>query len=94
MDYLESLERYTDIKEIADLYDDVKKLREYYYNGQYDKMQHHIQSLMMKYPADTLVWNSTHLVPCQTPEQSYRSAEAFLQTKYQTAFLEKGIKLQ
>ena len=92
MDYLEELERYKDIKEIADLCDDVKKLRQYYYNGQYDKMQQHIQSLMLKYPAETLAWNSTHPVPCQTPEQSYRSAEAFLQTRYQALLPEKGLK--
>ena len=91
-DYLEELERFKDIKEIADLCDDIKKLHEYYYCGQYDKMQQHIQSLMLKYPADTLVWNSTHPVPCQTPEQSYRSAEAFLQTRYQAMLLQKGIK--
>ncbi len=58
----------------------------------YDKMQQHIQSLMLKYPAETLAWNSTHPVPCQTPEQSYRSAEAFLQTRYQAMLLQKGIK--
>ena len=92
MDYLEELEQYKNIKEIADLCDDVKKLRNYYYNGQYDKMQQHIQALMLKYPAETFAWNSTHPVPCQTPEQSYRNAEAFLQTRYQTMLLQKGIK--
>lgn len=91
-DYLEELERFKDIKEIADLCDDIKKLHEYYYSEQYDKMQQHIQSLMLKYPAETLAWNSTHPVPCQTPEQSYRSAEAFLQTRYQAMLLQKGIK--
>ena len=93
IDYLEELERYKDIKEIADLCDDVKKLREYYYNGQYDKIQQHIQSLMLKYPAETLVWNSSHTVAPQTSEQSYQNAEAFLNAKIQALMIEKGLKL-
>lgn len=44
-DYLEILERYMDIKEFADLKEEIEKLREYYHTGQYDKMHQHIQSL-------------------------------------------------
>ena len=93
MDYLEELERYKDVKEIADLCDDAKKLRNYYYNGQYDKMQQHIQSLMLKYPAETLAWNSSYTVVPQTSEQSYQNAEAFLNAKIQALMIEKGLKL-
>lgn len=92
-EYLDSLERYKNIKEIADLYDDVKKLRNYYYNGQYGKMQQHIQSLMLKYPAETLTWNSSYTVAPQTPEQSYKNTVAFLFTKIQALAIEKGLKL-
>lgn len=91
-DYLEVLEKYQDIKEISDLKDDVKKLREYYHSGQYDKMQQHIQSLMLKYLAETVVWNSSHTVAPQTPEQSYQNAEAFLCAKAQAMLLEKIAK--
>lgn len=91
-DYLKSFESYKSIKEIDDLHEEIKKLRGYYFSGRYDMMQQYIQSLMLKYPAETLAWNSTHSVPCQTPEQSYRSAEAFLQTRYQAMLLQKGKK--
>lgn len=90
-DYLEILEKYQDIKEVSDLKDDVKKLREYYHSGQYDKMQQHIQSLMVKYLAEAVVWNYSHTVAPQTPEQSYQNAEAFLYTKFQSLIVEKWI---
>ena len=59
-DYLTTLEQYKDVKEIADLIDEVKKLRLYYSTQQYDAMQLHIQSLTTKYLIETLVWNTTH----------------------------------
>ncbi len=90
-DYLEILEKYQDIKEISDLKDDVKKLREYYHSGQHDKMQQHIQSLMLKYLAETVVWNSSHTVAPQTPEQCYQNAEAFLYSKFQALMIAKGL---
>ena len=94
MDYLEELERYKDIKEIADLCDDVKKLREYYYNGQYDKMQQHIRSLMAKYFLETVAWNTTHQIVPMTILQSYNNAEAFLRLKGLSILLQKGIETQ
>lgn len=90
-DYLGVLKRYQDIKEISDLIDDVEKLREYYHSGQYDKMQQHIQSLMVKYLAETVVWNSSHTVAPQTPDQSYQNAEAFLYTKFQALVVKGGL---
>ena len=89
-DYLEILEKYQDVKEVSDLKDDVKKLREYYHSGQYDKMQQHIQSLMLKYLTETVVWNSSHTIAPQTPEQQYQNAEAFLYAKFQALMIEKG----
>lgn len=88
-DYLEVLKRYQDIKEISDLIDDVEKLREYYHSGQYDKMQQHIQSLMLKYLTETVIWNSSHTAAPQTPEQSYQNAETFLCAKARAMMLEK-----
>ena len=92
-DYYDELEKYKDIKEFADLKEEVKKLREYYHNCQFDKMQQHIQSLMLKYPFETLTWNSCHPVPPQTSEQLYLGAESFLCSKFQTLLFEKGIKI-
>lgn len=93
-DYLEALKKYQDIKEISDLKDDVEKLREYYHSGQYDKMQQHIQSLMLKYLAETIVWNSAHQTMPTTAQQSYLNAEAFLRLKGFSILLQKGIKMQ
>ena len=53
-DYLNSLEPYKDIREISDLIDEVHKLREYYYTQQHEKMQQHINNLMIKYLAETI----------------------------------------
>lgn len=93
-DYYDELEKYKDIKEFADLKEEVKKLREYYHNCQFDKMQQHIQSLMLKYPFETLTWNSGHPVPPQTDEQLYLNAESFLHAKYQALLVKKGINLK
>ena len=93
-DYLDALERYKDIKEIADLCDDVKKLREYYYGRQYDRMQQHIRSLMAKYLLETFAWNTTHQTMPMTAQQSYNNAEAFLRLKGLAILLQKGIETQ
>ena len=76
-DYLNSLEPYKDNKEISDLIDEVKKLREYYYTQQYDKMQEHINKLMLKYLAETITWNAIHPIKPITQQESYINAEVF-----------------
>ena len=93
-DYLATFEKYKDVKEIADLIDEVKKLREYYYTQQYDAMQQHIHSLMTKYLFETVAWNSTHKTMPMTVQQSYINAETFLRLKGFSLLLEKGVKLQ
>lgn len=93
-DYLDLLEQYKDFKEISDLVDEVKKLREYYYTQQYDAMQQHIHSLMTKYLFETVAWNSTHKTVPMTVQQSYINAETFLRLKGFFLLLEKGVKLQ
>ena len=93
-DYLTTFEQYKDVKEIADLIDEVKKLRLYYSMRQYDAMQQHIQSLTTKYLIETRAWNATHQTRPTTEQQSYINAETFLRLKGMTVLLEKGIKLQ
>ena len=93
-DYLTTFEQYKDVKEIADLIDEVKKLRLYYSMLQYDAMQQHIQSLTTKYLIETLAWNATHQTMPTTEQQSYINAETFLRLKGISVLLEKGIKLQ
>ena len=93
-DYLTTFEQYKDIKEIADLIDEVKKLRLYYGTQQYDAMYQHIRSLMAKYLLETLAWNSTHQIMPMTAQQSYLNAETFLRLKGISVLLQKGIKTQ
>ena len=61
-DYLATFEQYKDVKEIADLIDEVKKLRLYYSTRQYDAMYKHIRSLTAKYLVETLAWNTSHTI--------------------------------
>ena len=93
-DFLTTFEQYRDVKEIADLIDEVKKLRLYYSTQQYDAMYQLIQSLTVKYLIETLAWNSTHQTMPTTAQQSYINAEMFLQLKGISVLLQKGIKTQ
>ena len=93
-DYLDIFERYKDFKEISDLVDEIKKLREYYYTQQYDKMQQHINKLTGKYLIETLTWNATHPSMPTTVQQAYLNAENFLRLKGISILLQKGIKTQ
>ena len=77
-DYLAIFEKFKEVKELVDLCDDVQKLREYYRTGQFQKMQEHIRSLMLKYSFETFVWNTVNTQPPLTYEQAYINAENFL----------------
>ena len=93
-DYLTTFEQYKDVKEIADLIDEVKELRLYYSTQQYDAMHQHILSLTTKYLIETLAWNTTHQTMPTTAQQSYINAETFLRLKGISVLLQKGVKLQ
>ena len=93
-DHLTTFEQYKDIKEIADLINEVKRLREYYYTQQYDAMQQHIRSLTTKYLIEALAWNTTHQTMPTTAQQFYINAETFLRLKGISVLLQKGIKMQ
>ena len=90
-DYLNFLEPYKDIREISDLIDEVKKLRECYYTQQYDKMQEHINKLMLKYLAETMTWNAIHPIRPITYQEAYINAEVFLRAKGIHILLDKGL---
>ena len=91
-DNIEIFERYKSIREIADLIDDITKLREYYYSKQYDKMQQHINDLTHKYIVETLTWNAAHPSMPTNPQQAYLNAENFLRLKGFSVLLKSGIK--
>ena len=93
-DYLTTFEQHKDIKDIADLIDDVRKLQEYYCTQQYDRMQQHINKLTSKYLVETLTWNATHPTMPITVQQAYMNAETFLRLKGISILLQKGIKPQ
>lgn len=81
MNYLKIYEKFKDVKEVKDYIDDVILLRRYYASQQFDKMQEHIQKLMIKYAFETLVWNTVNTFQPTTVEQSYINAENFLQVQ-------------
>ena len=80
-DYLKIYEKFKNVKEVKDYIDDVILLRQYYASQQFAKMQKHIQKLMNKYFAETIVWNAVNTSQPTTVEQSYINAENFLQTQ-------------
>lgn len=78
-DYLEIYEKFKNVKEVKDYINDVIRLRQYYASQQFDKMQEHIQKLMIKYAFETIAWNTTRPYQPTTIQQSYINAENFLQ---------------
>lgn len=80
-DYLILFDEYKSIKEMADLIEEVKELRRYYYTHQYTEMQEHIRKITYKYPIETIAWNTIHPYTPETAQQAYTSAETFLRCK-------------
>ena len=88
-DYLKIYEKFKDVKEVKDYTDDVTLLRNYYATQQYFQMQDHIRKLMNKYLVETLVWNTVNTSQPTTVEQSYITAENFLQVQGAKIIAEK-----
>lgn len=78
MDILVTLEKFSDIREITELIEEVKSLRKYFYSNEYDKMQEHIQKIMIEYYVETLCWNKVNIEQPKTFEQAFINAEKFL----------------
>lgn len=93
-DYVNEFHKYKDIKEIADIIDEVNKLREYYFTRQYGLMHQHIEALTKKYFTETFLWNSTHQAMPTTTEQAYGNAETFLRLKGLSVLIKNGIDLR
>ncbi len=89
MDYLELYKKYKDIKEIADLIDDVEKLRFYCRTQQFQKMQNHIVALTKKYFVESALWNMVNQEKPTTYMQSYINAENFLSGQGAKLIVEK-----
>lgn len=78
MDILVTLEKFSDIREITELIEEVKTLRKYFYSNEYDKMQEHIHKLMIKYFEESICWNTVNTEQPKTFEQAFINAEKFL----------------
>lgn len=78
-DYLKVYEKFKDVKEVKDYIDDVTLLRHYYETQQFSEIQEHIHKLTLKYPLETITWNTVNSVMPNTYEQAYINAENFLQ---------------
>lgn len=90
-DYLDILEKFKDVKDVFDLYNEVQALRLYYRTKQHQKMQEHIKSLMSKYYVETCLWNAVNTQQPSTNEQAYINAEAFLCAQGVKLIVEKAI---
>ena len=77
-DWTSSFSEYRRFKEIAEVLDDVERLRFLYYNCRYDEMCQHITELTRKYPFETTAWNSCRTEVPKTEEDTFRNAEEFL----------------
>ena len=84
-DYLDILEKFKDVKDILDLYNEVLLLREYHNARSYQKMMEYIDHLASKYWIEKVAWNLRNTQQPITCEQAYINAETFL--------CEKGAKL-
>ena len=93
-DCLPTFEQYKFIKEIDDLIDEIRKLREYYFTQQYDKMQEHIKMVASKYSIESSVWNRSHRTIPVTAQQAYLNAESFLRANGMLILFKNGVKLQ
>jgi len=93
-DYMSTFENYKDVKEIADLVDEIKELQRYYNAQQYDQMQNHIQKLTYKYIMETITWNSVNQAMPLTVQQAYINAESFLRLKGFSVLIDKDTKVQ
>ena len=91
-DFLEVLEPYKEIKEIADIIDETQKLRCYYYSQNYIDMLQHINYLTKKYILETIIWNTTHTERNYSYEEQFSIAEEFLYREAIKVFVKYGIE--
>lgn len=92
-DYLKELEKYKDIKDIADLIQETNKLRELYQSSKFQEMLMHINSLTEKYVIETKIWNIANPFAPTNYYQAYVSAENFMRANGVKILVEKGIKI-
>lgn len=90
-DYLDILEKFKDVKDILDLYNEVLLLREYHNARLYQKMMEYIKQLALKYFVETVDWNIRNPQQPITCEQAYINAETFLREKGAKLIIEKVI---
>ena len=91
-DFLSVFEPYRDIKEVADLIEEIKKLRNCYYTQNYVEMQQHVHNLTLKYLGESMIWNSTHTAPVYTYDEQFSIAEEFLYRKGIEILIKQNIK--
>ncbi len=93
MDYLQIFDKFSQDKDIADLLNEITKLRKLYYCSLYKDMEQHIHNLMRKYYKETVRWNSINQTQPTTYQQAFTNAENFLRIKGVSMIVEKGYKI-
>ena len=77
-DYLQVYEKFKHVKEIGDYISDVITLRNHFQKQEFVAMQEHIHKLTVKYPAETMLWNTFNPYRPTSFEQAYINAENFM----------------
>ena len=81
-----------DAKEIKDIHDYICKLYFYYKNNMMDKVKQLVDEIMLKYPNETLVWNSCNINMPQNNNEYYNNAIIFLKNLAETKKNDKLIQ--
>jgi len=77
-DWISDYDEYRGFKDVADVLEDARKLRFLYGERRFDEMDWHIRLLMVKYPVETVSWNSVNTCAPRNEDEKYRAAEEFL----------------
>ena len=77
-DWISDYNEYRGFKDVADVLEDARKLRSLYGERRFDEMSQHIRLLMVKYPVETVSWNSVNTCAPRNEDEAFRNADGFL----------------
>ena len=77
-DWIADYKEYSKFKDVADVLEDGRKLRTLYGERRFDEMYQHIRLLMVKYPVETVAWNTVNSNAPRNPDEAFGAADEFL----------------
>lgn len=79
------------MKEIADIKNDYAKTNERLRNQKWDELQKHIQSILVKYPSETMIYNMAHTNPPKSLQENGQNCLDFLKSLLTGKIMEDSI---